>query len=78
VAVSTQVPVVGAAAGQKATVAGVVLHTHAAAWQVPSPQSWPQVPQLAVLVWKSTHSTPQAFGFAAGQLQIPAAHVAPR
>lgn len=30
-AVSTQVPVAGAAAGQKATVAGVVLHTQAAA-----------------------------------------------
>jgi len=77
VAVSTHLPVVKARGGQIVTVAGVVSHTHAAAWQIPSPQSWPQAPQLAVLVWKSTHSRPHLSGFADGQLHCPAAHVAP-
>jgi hypothetical protein len=77
VAVSTHLPVVKARGGQIVTVAGVVSHTHAAAWQVPSPQSRPQAPQLAVLVWKSTHSTPHLSGFADGQMHCPAVHVAP-
>ena len=74
VAVSTQVPVAGTL-GQSATGAG--LHAQAAAWQVPSPQSWPQVPQLAVSVCLFTHLRPQVSGSATVHPQIPPVQLAP-
>lgn len=74
VAVSTQVPVAGTL-GQSATGAG--LHAQAAAWQVPSPQSWPQVPQLAVSVCLFTHRRPQVSGSATVHPQIPSVQLAP-
>jgi hypothetical protein len=72
--VSTQVPVAGSL-GQSST--GGALHTQEAAWQVPSPQSWPQAPQLAVLVCLFTHWMPQVSGCAAGHPQTPALQLAP-
>jgi hypothetical protein len=72
--VSRQVPVAGSL-GQSAT--GGALHTQEAAWQVPSPQSWPQVPQFAVAVCLFTHWMPQVSGWAAGHAQSPALQLAP-
>jgi hypothetical protein len=74
VVVSTQVPVAGTL-GQSATGAG--LHAHAAAWQVPSPQSWPQAPQLAASVCLFTHLRPQASGSVTGHPQTPPEQLAP-
>ena len=74
VAVSTQVPVAGTL-GQSETGAG--LHTQAAAWQVPSPQSWPQAPQLVVSVCLFTHLRPQVSGSATVHPQIPPVQLAP-
>jgi hypothetical protein len=53
VALSTHVPEVKAPGGQIVTVVGVELHAHAARWQVPSPQEWPQLPQFPASVWRS-------------------------
>lgn len=74
VAVSTQVPVAGRL-GQSATGAG--LHAQAAAWQVPSPQSWPQAPQLAVSVCLFTHLRPHGSGSATVHPQTPPEQLAP-
>jgi len=76
VAVSKQVPVAGSP-GQSATVAGVVAHTHPAAWQVPCPQPCPQVPQFEGSVCLFTHWMAQVSGRVTGQAQLPALQVAP-
>jgi hypothetical protein len=77
VAVSTHVPVAGGGGIQNVTVVGVVLHTHAPASQIPNPHAWPQVPQLAVSVWKFTQRPPQESGCATVQLHVAPTQVEP-
>ncbi len=52
------------------------LQTHAAAWQVPSPQAKLHAPQLLASVCLFTQRGPQASGVADGQAHVPAVHVA--
>ncbi len=70
--VSTHVP--EEVGGQSATGGG--LHAQEPALQVPMPQAWPQVPQLAGSVWRSTHWTPQGL-VPAGHAQTPFVQGAP-
>jgi hypothetical protein len=80
VAVSTHRPVVGASGGQNVIVfggVGLTSQTQLAPRQLPRPQPWKQVPQLAGSVWRFTHRAPQVSGVEAGHSQRPATQLEP-
>lgn len=54
------------------------VHTHAPVMQVaPMPHEVPQVPQLLLSVWKSTHAPRHVLGVPVGHMQAPEVHAAP-
>lgn len=81
--VSTQVSVAGFPFGHSSTVEPPV-QVHSPPPHVPTPQRWPQVPQLAGSVWLWTQTPPHTLSEGAGQVQTPfrqedpATHLAPQ